>query len=379
MPRILLDDPNHAGGSDQLLVGAAENDETGTRGRNGGIMLKQWAADINTMTDDLFPVPLSGIETIPTGTVLGNVTGSAHTPGAMTAIPASLMPPFSGDAQSDIGTNVLTVTQASGPFHVIGVSTVETAPAYVNSVMAMPYILSQWGLPVIIPPTSTIGSNGAITLGGSVALPTGFSGSCYLVLPVNAIFSGSAAGSYYTVMSSTTVGQVYNNLQAAIGVPTIPGIPVAFSGTTGTTFTQVTTELTLVSIFMPSGTMDANSALDYDAKVLRPNNGNTIPLKLYFASSAGGTTNGMGTTQAANTAWYGAHRTIQNEGVRNKQIIFGTTGAVASDQITSTVAPSFQNANTANNQYLVIRGTIAVDSTDYLMLMSGRFIVNYSP
>lgn len=49
MPQILLDDPAHAGGSSQLLVGTVPNDGTGDPARTAGLKLKQWAADLNTM------------------------------------------------------------------------------------------------------------------------------------------------------------------------------------------------------------------------------------------------------------------------------------------------------------------------------------------
>jgi hypothetical protein len=54
MPRILLDDPAHSGASDQLLIGTVANDGTGDQPHVGGQKLKQWAADLNTMTAELY-------------------------------------------------------------------------------------------------------------------------------------------------------------------------------------------------------------------------------------------------------------------------------------------------------------------------------------
>lgn len=56
MARILLDDPSHAGGSDQLLIGTVYDDNTGDKLRDGGVKLKQWAADLNTMLAELYGV-----------------------------------------------------------------------------------------------------------------------------------------------------------------------------------------------------------------------------------------------------------------------------------------------------------------------------------
>lgn len=56
--QILLDDPLHTTTSDQLLVGAAYDDGTGDKYRDGGVKLKQWAADVNTMFALVFPTTL---------------------------------------------------------------------------------------------------------------------------------------------------------------------------------------------------------------------------------------------------------------------------------------------------------------------------------
>lgn len=52
--RILLDDPNHAGASTQLFLGLVPNDKTGTPAPTAGARLKQWAADVNAMTLEIY-------------------------------------------------------------------------------------------------------------------------------------------------------------------------------------------------------------------------------------------------------------------------------------------------------------------------------------
>lgn len=58
--------------------------------------------------------------TIPTATVLGNNTGSTAAPGAMTTIPSSVVPVYSGDCGNSVASSVLVCTQALLNFNVIG-------------------------------------------------------------------------------------------------------------------------------------------------------------------------------------------------------------------------------------------------------------------
>jgi hypothetical protein len=117
--------------------------------------------------------------------------------------------------------------------------------------------LAASAIPFIIAPTGSMANNGAITLG--TALPVTYA-SCYLALPAGAISSGSAAGWYYTVMSSATVGQVYNNTYSS-GAPTIPGSPTPFATTGPGAYTGITTLTTGPQITVPGGAMGPNGIL----------------------------------------------------------------------------------------------------------------------
>lgn len=74
-------------------------------------------------------------------------------------------------------------------------------------------------VPVAIAPTGSVAANGALTLG--TALLATYSGGLYLWLPAGAAFAGSAAGFYFAVMSSTTLGTIYN-ITLGAGSPVIP-------------------------------------------------------------------------------------------------------------------------------------------------------------
>lgn len=108
-------------------------------------------------------------------------------------------------------------------------------------------------VPVGIAPSGTMGNNGALTLG--TALHATYSGGIYLYFPANAISSGSAAGFYWVVMSSTTAGMVYNNTYTPGSPPARPASNTAFSTTGPGAYTGVTTEVTCSSFTLPGGMM----------------------------------------------------------------------------------------------------------------------------
>ena len=115
------------------------------------------------------------------------------------------------------------------------------------------------GIPFIVAPTGTMANNGAVTLG--TALQATYLSS-YLFLPASAVVAGSAAGWYYTVFSSTTVGTVFANTYVAAqvvganavagGAPVIPSVPTAFVTVGPGAFTGVTTPVTGPALLIPA-------------------------------------------------------------------------------------------------------------------------------
>lgn len=109
-----------------------------------------------------------------------------------------------------------------------------------------------------LPPSSTVGANGALTLG------TAFDRiypNMYLYFGAGQIYAGSAAGLYFTIMSSTTEGVIYNNVYTG-GIPSVPEAlaPIVDAGPGG--FTQTTgTDFTLASFTVAAGLMGANGTV----------------------------------------------------------------------------------------------------------------------
>lgn len=132
------------------------------------------------------------------------------------------------------------------------------------------------------PQSGTIGANGALTLNAA-------NNNHYLTdgvwwyFPANAVFSGSPAGFYWTVMTTNLLGTVYANYQAVCDMSR-PTTLVPLSGTTGAAYTPPTSSAT-----------DANSGLIPAWRIALPDNvlsepGDMLEIEYawdsYYASAA---------------------------------------------------------------------------------------------
>jgi hypothetical protein len=221
-----------------------------------------------------------------------------------------------------------------------------------------PVKIFQSNVPMILAPTGTMANNGAITLG--TALPTGFmGGECYLYLPANAISAGSAAGWYYTVMSSTTVGQVFN-LTYTSGIPYVPASPIAFATTGPGAYTGVTTIQNALSFTLPAGLMGFNGVLEISALIgFRGSvNAKTVGITL-----GGSSVFVQVNTTAANVS-YEAYVQVGNQGQVAGQVVqaSGAVGAL-------TVAQTYIAVNTAVAQTILVQVTDA-NATDWICIDS---------
>ncbi len=272
-----------------------------------------------------------------------------------------------------------------------------------------PIIISQCGIPRILPPSSTMGDNGAWTVG--TALPyTTYPVSCYCyfsgfagnasfatnVMTVTSATSGNltvgsvivaagvtagttitslgtglggtgtynlstspgtisaaamtasvlgrtagntvpAEGLYYTVLSSSTSGTVYNNTyDPTTGIaPTIPASPTAFVTTGGGAYTQVLTgspngQIKLTGRTVAGGSMGANGSVAFSFARNWNNSANNKSFKLYIGSTS--IVNGTDTTSAAVTT----DHTFMNLGsqTRNKMVGAGLGDGAGSSGFT---------------------------------------------
>lgn len=174
--------------------------------------------------------------------------------------------------------------------------------------------------------TVTIPTGGILTTAyanaaWTMAAPTfaTFSAGCYLYFSAGALYSGSVAGSYWTIMSSPVAGTVYNNMMSS-GVPRAPASATPIVATGPGIYTTTTVETVLLSIVLPGGTLGLNGALRGTMWVGGNNNSNSKTFRQKYNG-----TNGSG-QNVASVVYQGIQQTIQNAGSLTTQYLSGGTG-----------------------------------------------------
>jgi hypothetical protein len=136
---------------------------------------------------------------------------------------------------------------------------------------------------VILQSSGSIADNGALTV--STAFATTYT-KCFQYFPADKIAVGVPAGLYYVVMSSTTVGTIYNNTYTS-GVPTEPVSPTAFVTTGPGAYTQTTaSDITLLNVTIPGGSLGINGKFFGYPEFVYSNSANTKTLKLMLNATA---------------------------------------------------------------------------------------------
>lgn len=136
-------------------------------------------------------------------------------------------------------------------------------------------------VPLIMGSSGTFGNNGALTL--TTALDTTFS-NAYLYFAANVICSGSAAGWHWAVMSSTTVGTVYQDVYTS-GVPAVVSSPTAYSCTGPGAYTQTTSEIQALTYTITGGSMGSTGVLKSVVLGGYPSSANAKTIRYYFGGS----------------------------------------------------------------------------------------------
>lgn len=230
-----------------------------------------------------------------------------------------------------------------------GYKTAVTLPA--DTPNLIDNIVAQSAIPMILAPTGSMGNNGAITLG--TALGATYSDGCYMRLPANAIVAGSAAGIYYVVMSSTTVGVVYNNLYTG-GTPIIPAAPTAFVTTGPGAYAQViNTEFAMVTATIPANALGPNGEVQVDYIDYNNNTAGTKGVLVYLGASQFNAQ--FNTTTTAG----GALTRIRNAGKTNKQR--GYQGYVGDPFVGGSAYRSSIDTTAAAAVTIKVSSTVATD------------------
>ncbi|OHE77781.1 MAG: hypothetical protein A3F67_08050 [Verrucomicrobia bacterium RIFCSPHIGHO2_12_FULL_41_10] len=208
-------------------------------------------------------------------------------------------------------------------------------------------------IPVIVPNSSTVATNGNITV---TALPATYSEGAWVYLPAGAVVSG-LAGLYWTVFSSTTAGSVKTNYVDPATTEFVPYIPTGTIttavGSNAAYTTTTATDLPLVNITLLANSVSPGSAIKMFSRVTCPNAADAKTVThLLGATSIG--------SQAFTTSTGGSLTTAAFARTLTKQIL----GSYGDSTIAAT---TYGTVNLAAASKVVIAGQLAA-GTGYLVL-----------
>ena len=184
---------------------------------------------------------------------------------------------------------------------------------------AVASVLHQSGVPIGIAPTGSVGANGAVTLGTALTLT--YSGGLYLYYPTGALYTSSAAGFYWTVMSSTTAGTAYNNVYSpGTNLPAIPTTLTAIVDAGPGAFTGSTTEIAAIYVTVAGGEMGANGCIEV---CIQGAHNNTAGNKIYNVLIGGTQVWSQAMTTSASFA--APLVSTYNRGVASRQVTTNTS------------------------------------------------------
>jgi hypothetical protein len=238
---------------------------------------------------------------------------------------------------------------------------------------SLEYALAQWAIPVGVAPSGTMANNGAVTFG--TAFLTTYSGGIWLWYPAGAVAAGvpAAAGYLWTVMSSTTVGTVYNSTFTGLAIPTL-GVQTAFVTTGPGAFTGAVTAQAAIAVQVPANAVGLSGAIIFDYEMV-PNNtaGSKIGAVFFNTAAAAGGTQvsqlSLTTTRASSTS------VIQNRGVATAQV--RNTAAVGQSANVDGAGTIYPALDTTAATFIVYRLDHNGVGTDNAVIERGSVRVRY--
>lgn len=221
--------------------------------------------------------------------------------------------------------------------------------------IAKALFLIQGGIPTFLQSSGSVAANGALT--GLTAFATTYT-DVYLYFPSGAVYAGSAAGSYYCQMSSTTAGTIFDNRYVS-GTPTIPATPTPIVAAGPGAYTQTTaTAIQLLSATLSGGTMGNNGKMNFDYLSATINNGNTKRAGVIF-----GAANIQQQQTLTTTIGQGSFVRVRNRGKPASQVSMSSVnqdvGTVTSMNYTGTT-------NTAVDQTIGFFANLVTAATDFV-------------
>lgn len=239
-----------------------------------------------------------------------------------------------------------------------GISTDAVIASNINcSVTAgrLPSIIGQTHIPFVLPSSGSMGNNGALS--SITALPTIYP-NAYVYMPAGAIASGSAAGWYYAVFSSTTAATLYNNTYTS-GTPAIPGTPTPFVTTGPGSYTQTTgSTIAAYALSILGNTIGPNGAVRLNGSWTYNNTSGNKTIAFVYDASTFNTATETTSTQAIILGGFA------NRGMTNVQAsLFGRSPSA----VTNTGAPIYTAVDSTTTQPLTSVLELGT-ATDFVVL-----------
>lgn len=236
----------------------------------------------------------------------------------------------------------------------------------VTSATGIPLKLAMWGVPVGMAPSGSMGNNGAVTLG--TALDVIYTGGLWLYFPAGAVAAGVPAAPTFlwTVMSSTTVGTVYNSTFDGLSVPAVGSTATPYATTGPGAYTGVTAATVVATIPVAANLLGSTGAIIGDWTAMWNTAAGNKVFDLFY-NGTGGTdyANFAGSTQGGGV---NAHTVIRNQSTGIQY--GGTDGGSSSQWGSGKVGPGA--ADTTGATTLVFQLTNAT-ATNWVMLNGGTF------
>lgn len=330
----------------------------------GGV--PQISGNYNASTNTVLTGPLTGYQpissTVPTGGPPAFRVTVAGTPGLDSVGALNV-----GDDLFQTGT-VWDVAYGVAPTLAIkkGNGTGGLADAVASTDYGPP-INFQNAVEVFAPCSGSIGNNGALTLG--TALDKVYSDGCWMSFPIGAIATGIPASSstkYFVQMSTTTVGQIFNNTYIpGTSLPTVPASPTAFVTTGPGAYTQVTSGVPAFQYVVPANSMGPNGSIDIELWIRGNSTAGNKTVSALFGGQLGPAltlTSGQQQTNLSN---------ILNKGNAKKQKC-NNSGRYTSGNAGNGVG----TVDTTVAQNLIINVQLAV-ATDWACIDYVRITINY--
>lgn len=229
---------------------------------------------------------------------------------------------------------------------------------------AAPTKLVQFAVPVGKTSNGTMGNNGALS--GITALPTTYA-AIYLYFGANVIAVGVAAGWYYTIMSSTTAGTVYNNPLGS-GAPVVIASPTAFATVGPGAFTQVTSSDVALTLVVAGNTIGLTGQTRLYTLLSQSN---TAQSKTITVSYGGTNIYAQGAAAVDSRAIW---RVYAERGVSNAQVTTSSGSAAAGG---AAVAPTYTAIDETVSQNITIELQInATPASNWIILEAVRIILD---